>query len=120
MIKVVTTLKKRSDLSTEQFREYYESHHRLIGEKYLRGYAARYVRRYIDPLPDAEGKTHPANFDVLLEIWFDNASDFQACSGRLAEPEVAQEIILDEERLFDRSAKRSFVVTEHESELTAP
>jgi len=32
MIKVVTTLKKRKGMSTENFRAYYERSHRLIGE----------------------------------------------------------------------------------------
>ena len=45
-MKVVTTLKKKAGMSTAAFREYYETHHRLIGEKYLSGYATRYVRRY--------------------------------------------------------------------------
>lgn len=48
MIKVVTPLKRRSDLSREEFRNYYESHHRLLGEKYLAGYANRYLRRYLE------------------------------------------------------------------------
>ena len=35
MIKVVTTLRKKAGMSTEDFRSYYELHHRLVGEKYL-------------------------------------------------------------------------------------
>ena len=113
-------MKMKPGLSTEEFRRYYESHHRVIGEKYLKDYAARYIRRYIDPLPDAEGKIYPADFDVLLEIWFEDDAAFQACNRKLSEPEVTREIILDEEKLFDTSAKKSFVVTEFESDLTAP
>ena len=115
MIKVVTTLKKRADLTTEQFRDYYEGHHRLLGEKYLSGYACRYVRRYLDPLPgELAGEEH---FDVLLEIWFPDEAAFEQCSARLAEPEVAAEIAADEEKLFDRARKRSFLLQECESEL---
>jgi EthD domain len=117
MIKVVTTLKKKPGLSTEEFRNYYESHHRLIGEKYLKDYAARYLRRYIDPLPNAEGKISNPNFDVLLEIWFEDESALQACNLKLNEADVAREIILDEEKLFDRSQKFTYLVTECESNL---
>jgi hypothetical protein len=115
MIKIVTTLKKKEGISTEDFRAYYEDHHRLIGEKYLAGYATRYVRRYLHSIPDTEGNLSPLQFDVLLEIWFPDASAFMACSKRLNEPDVAREIVLDEERLFDRSERRSYTVEEFES-----
>ena len=65
MIKVVTTLSRRAGMSTPDFRDYYESHHRLIGEKYLGGFAARYLRRYLDPLPGGGG-TPPID-ELVLE-----------------------------------------------------
>lgn len=120
MIKVVTTLKKRPGLSAEEFRAYYEDHHRLIGEKYLKDFAVRYVRRYLDSMADNGGNKPAPQFDVLLEIWFADDTTFKACSQRLNEPEVAQEIAIDEEKLFDRSQKRSYIVEEHESPMDNP
>jgi hypothetical protein len=102
-------------MSTEEFRAYYEGHHRLIGEKYLRGYATRYVRRYLNPVPDLEGNLSQPQFDVLLEIWFPDEATFAACSQRLSEPVVVREIMTDEEKLFDRSQMRSYMVEESES-----
>ena len=119
MIKVVTTLKKKPGLSTKDFRAYYENTHRLLGEKYLADFASRYLRRYLDPLPDARGDTPAAEFDVLLEIWFPSEADFRACSARLNEPAIAREIEIDEEKLFDRASKRSYVVAERESQMGA-
>ena len=55
MIKVVTTLRKKKNMSTEDFRDYYERKHRLIGEKYLSGYAIRYVRHYMNPITQIDG-----------------------------------------------------------------
>lgn len=115
MIKVVTTLHRRAGMSTEDFRAYYENHHRLLGEKYLAGFAARYMRRYLSAVPgdhDAEPVC-----DVLLEIWFPDEAAYTACGERLTQADVAAEIAADEEQLFDRSRKRSYVVTECESEL---
>jgi hypothetical protein len=117
MIKIVTTLKKREGMSTKDFRAYYETHHRTIGEKYLQGYATRYVRRYLSSVPDTEGNVSQPPFEVLMEIWFPDESAFIACSQRLNEPDIAREIALDEERLFDRSQKRSYAVEEFESAL---
>ncbi|NCW73305.1 MAG: hypothetical protein EBW06_01760 [Gammaproteobacteria bacterium] len=51
MIKQLVLLKKRDDLTVEAFRTYYETHHRLIGEKYLNAHVARYVRRYLETPP---------------------------------------------------------------------
>lgn len=61
MIKVVTTLKKKAGMSTDDFRAYYETHHRLIGEKYLSGYATRYVRRKRSYLVEEIESTIEAN-----------------------------------------------------------
>ena len=115
MIKLVTALHRREGMSTEAFRAYYENHHRLIGEKYLDGYASRYVRRYLTAAPGNE-EAEPI-CDVLLEIWFEDQAAYAACGERLTRPDVAAEIAEDEEKLFDRSRKRSYVVTECESEL---
>ncbi|MEH6591416.1 MAG: EthD domain-containing protein [Halioglobus sp.] len=118
MIKSITTLKKKHDISTEEFRSYYEDHHRLIGEKYLDGFAVRYVRRYLNAVPDIEGKVHPPEYDVLLEIWFPDEAALRACNQGLSEPAVVREIEIDEERLFDRSQKRTYVIEECESVLS--
>ncbi|MFK8021693.1 MAG: EthD domain-containing protein [Pseudomonadales bacterium] len=117
MIKVVTTLKKKVGMSTESFRAYYESHHRLIGEKYLNSFAVRYLRRYLDSLPGNDGIIEAPEFDVLLEIWFPDEATFKACSEKLSEPDVAREIEIDEDKLFERGQKRSYAVTECESEF---
>ncbi|MDX1733801.1 MAG: EthD domain-containing protein [Halioglobus sp.] len=119
MIKLVSTLKRKRGLSTAAFRDYYESTHRLIGEKYLRDYAVKYQRRYLEPLPGAGGDGEDMPFDVILELWFEDSQRLQAFLARLQEPEVAQEIALDEENLFDRSQKHSYLLTECESQLPA-
>ena len=53
MFKTVGLLKRRPGMSVEDFRSYYESNHRVIGEKYLTGNAVRYVRRFLDPAPNS-------------------------------------------------------------------
>lgn len=69
MIKVVTLLFRRPDLSAGEFRDYYESHHRFLGEKYLSPHALKYIRRY--PILAGDGAETPG-FDVMMEVWFDN------------------------------------------------
>lgn len=115
MIKMIGLLKRRPDMSPAQFREYYESRHRLIGEKYLAGYACRYVRRYLDPAPGRGDGDAP--YDVILEVWYPDRATFEAAGRRLAEPDVAAEIADDEERLFDRPQNRFFLAEEVESDI---
>ena len=77
MIKLVMPMKKRPGMSTEEFREYYETHHRLIGEKYLSGFVSRYFRRFMNPLPDRSGNLTEPEYDVLLEIWYPDELHFR-------------------------------------------
>ena len=92
MIKVVMPMKRRPGMSVPEFREYYESRHRLIGEKYLRGYASRYMRRYTNATVDRDGELREPEYDVFLEIWYPDQVTMQACSERLSTPAAQQEI----------------------------
>jgi hypothetical protein len=116
MIKSIGLLKRRPGMSVAEFRAYYETKHRVIGEKYLTGYASRYVRRSLEP---ADGRSSEENeFDVILEIWYADQDAFERCSANLGRPEVRAEIVADEEQLFDRTRNRFFLVEEHESDMS--
>jgi hypothetical protein len=115
-VTVVTLLKRRDGMSREDFRAYYESTHRRIGEKVLAGYATRYVRRYLTP---TDGVDEVCDADVVMEIDFPDAATRDACFGAMGDPAQLAEIVADEERLFDRSRIRTFSVTECASEMAA-
>lgn len=110
-------MKRRPGMSIKAFRDYYESKHRLIGEKYLRGFATRYVRRYVNALPDRSGALYDPEYDVVLEIWYPDEATFKACADKLQNPEIAREINDDEQQVFDMRFMRSYVVEEHESDM---
>jgi len=117
MFKTVTLLKRRPDLSMEEFIAYYESAHARIGERYLAGRALHYTRRFLHPLAPADGADKP--YDVVMEIGFADRAAFDATIAALSEPDVAAEIAEDEERLFDRAQNRMFFLEEHVSDLDA-
>ena len=117
MIKLVMPMKKRPGMSTKEFRTYYESHHRLIGEKYLTGFVTRYFRRFLNPLPDRSGNMKEPEYDVLLEIWYPDEAAFRACGKKLGQADIAKEIAEDEARLFDLTDMRSYLVEEFESDV---
>ena len=117
MIKFVMPLHRKPGISTADFRAYYETYHRLLGEKYLAGYVTKYMRRYPEPLPDRDGNLREPDFDVLLEIWYPDAETQAACGKHLRSPDIAAEIAADEEKLFDRSRMRGYIMTEHVSAM---
>jgi hypothetical protein len=118
MIKMIGLLKRKPGMSTEAFRDYYESKHRLIGEKYLKDHACRYSRRYLTPLlRSAAGREADTEYDVVLEVWYPDQAAYDASIARLGLPEVAAEIAEDEERFLDRPKNRFFTIEERESEI---
>jgi hypothetical protein len=118
MFKTLTLLARRLDLTREEFMRRYETGHARLGERLLRGAATRYVRRYLNPLPDPEtGAVQEGDHDVAMEIWYPDRATWEATMARLADPETMAEIVADEETLFDRSKNRFFLVEEHDSEI---
>lgn len=107
-------LKRRPGMSFEEFVAYYESTHAKLGVRALPT-AQRYFRRFLTPYPDASIET---DVDVITEIWFKDRATLDAAMAHLQDQVLAQEIAADEERLFDRSKMRFFVVDERESVLS--
>ncbi|MCB2050162.1 MAG: EthD domain-containing protein [Novosphingobium sp.] len=115
MIKLVFMLKRHPDLSIEAFRHLYESRHARLGEKHARR-AARYVRRYLEPLPELfTGSLVEQAHDVITELWYDCQADYDADMAHLSSPEVVAEIVADEETIFDRNKHRVYTVKEYDS-----
>lgn len=113
-ITVITLLKRREGMRKDDFIAYYEACHRKIGERVLRGFATRYVRRYLHP---TDGVDQHEDADVVMEIDFPDAATRDACFAAMGDPATMAEIIEDEEKLFDRSRIRTFTVEERASDL---
>lgn len=118
MIKMIGLLKRKPGMTREAFREYYETQHRLIGEKYLKGYASKYMRRYLEPRPErGTGNLIEPDFDVILEIWYPDAKTLEESNRRLASPDIAAEIAVDEEKLFDLTHMHFYFLDEAVSDI---
>jgi hypothetical protein len=113
-VTVITLLKRREGMSVADFRAYYESTHRRIGEAVLAPYATRYVRRFLTSL---DGTDQSFDYDVVMEIDFPDDATRDTCFAALGEAETLAMIVQDEEKLFDRTRTRTFSVTENASVL---
>lgn len=119
MIKIVALLKKRPDMTTQEFIDYYENHHAPLAKTAMRS-ACHYTRRFLKPLKGgAFPELQQQVFDVVTEIWFDSRDAYDLAITRLTDPEFAALLRADEEKLFDCKAISTFTVEEHSSDMAA-
>jgi len=117
MFQILLFMKRRPGMSIEEFRDYYENHHVPLCLKSAGG-MKRYIRRYLDPQPNAEtGLNEELAWDVITELWFDDEAVFKGTVKYLSSTVMSYEIIADELNLFDRSKNRMATVVERETEF---
>jgi hypothetical protein len=114
--KILLFMKRRPDISVEAFREYYETRHAPLAEKYSSG-VSRYIRRYVEPLPHPETGEFTDGPDVITELWFTDEKIYRGTLAYITTSLMPEEIIEDEKNLFDRSSFRIATVVERESAL---
>jgi hypothetical protein len=105
MNRVFVLLKRRSDLSFDEFRDHYESSHAKLGEKYFGHLFASYHRNYI-PVGTrlSDGCQVENAYDCLTELVFRDAEGYNELKRIVGDPEVRRTLIEDEERFLDRDA----------------
>ena len=115
--KILLLMKRRPDISVEEFRDYYETRHAPLAEKYSSA-VSRYIRRYIVPQPHPEtGPFDNPPYDVITELWFEDEAVFQGTLGYITTSIMPDEIIEDEKNLFDRASFRIATVVECETQF---
>lgn len=111
-VKALALLRKRDDISREDFIAYYEQQHAplirslfpMIGE-YRRNFAD-FSSAYVNP--DAA----PFDFDCVTEFHFASEDDWRAFQQRAADPEVMARVFADEANFIASGHNRMFLVEE--------
>lgn len=115
--KIFLFMKRRSDISVADFRDYYENRHIPLCMKYMSG-VKRYFRRYLDHQPHPEtGSGEDLGYDVVTELWFDDKAVYEGTLKHLTTNIMPDEIVNDEKNFFDRSSFRTATVVECETAL---
>lgn len=115
--KILLFMKRKPGMSVEAFRDYYENHHVPLCLKYTQG-ISRYVRRYLEPQPNAEsGRNDELAYDVITELWMDDEAAWRATVAYLATTIMPEEVTTDEANLFDRPTMRMATVIECETAM---
>jgi hypothetical protein len=120
MLKQVVFLRKRPDLTMEQFMDYYENQHSRLsarmGAKPALPNAQRYVRRYLTPVGNPlTGEVIDPGYDCIMEIWWNSREDFDAAMKGLKNPEMLDARLADERQLFASNSNPVCLVDEHDS-----
>jgi len=116
VLKLVFLLKRRPDMSVQEYRDYYARSHSKLGERAMPG-ALRYVRRHVEPEQNPITR-EPVEipFDTVMEIWWSSADEFSSPENQMGE-ELWNEIYQDEEKLFASHANPVFTVLESDSPM---
>lgn len=113
--KILLFMKRKPGMSVADFRDYYETRHAPLAQKYASG-INRYVRRYLDPQDHPEtGPGGELPFDVITELWFEDEAVFKGTVAYLSSHIMPDEIVADEANLFDRASFKIATVVECES-----
>lgn len=118
MIKLVMCVRRRQDLSREEFQDYWLNQHGPLFRKFADTYKAiRYVQSHTIDTPlnqnvrKARGMSE--EYDGIAEIWWKSESDFiEAISS--PEGQKLRTVFLDDEAKFlDFSRSAAFFTSEH-------
>jgi hypothetical protein len=110
MFKVFAYLKKRDDLTAEEFRDYYENNHVPL----VLSFAPMpnvYKRNYLIRGDDHNREDSSIDFDVITELVWEDRSGSEEWRRLLGRAEIGT----DEEKFIDRPRTRAYIVEERVS-----
>ena len=111
MIKTITMITRKADISREDFVKHYEEVHAPLALKHL-PMIKRYVRNHVVDIP---GMEEPA-FDCITELWLDDLEDAMKLFEFVTSDE-GQVIRDDEEKFLDREKTVFFLVDERVADI---
>jgi uncharacterized protein (TIGR02118 family) len=119
MIKLVYCLRRRPDLSLEEFQRYWrETHGPLVRSHAATLRIKRYVQTHTLPgaLTDAVRRSRDSAepYDGVAELWWDSAEDFAAGASTPEGRAAARELLEDERRFIDFARSSLWIAEEHQ------
>lgn len=118
MIKLTFCLRRRHDMTQEQFHRYWrETHAPLVAERAELLGIRRYVQTHTCDLPglhrslQARNGGAPEPYDGVAELWFDSLD--KPGEADPAQKQAAAELLTDERNFIDLSNSPMWFATEH-------
>ena len=117
-VKALVFLRKRPDITREQFIDYYENNHVPLIRRLLPT-IGEYRRNFLQldagklgAHGEKPSQEHPG-FDVVTEIWFESPAAWDEFLATIGRPEIAAEIAKDELNFLDRAHNLLIAVDEY-------
>jgi len=114
MVKIVYCIRKRADISSQDFYKYWLEKHaplvrRLAGATQAKKYIQSHViePEYNDALVRLRGVAKP--YDGITEVWFESMESFYTSEAQ----EARKKLIDDEAKFIDLSRSSVFITEEH-------
>lgn len=114
MYKLMMLLKKRPDLTREQFIDHYDNRHVPLMHSLLKRGAAVHRRNFVLPASAADEGTD-RECDVIVEIFYEDLETVQGVAQQMADPQIQRQMREDEDRFILKGSIRRFAVEVHET-----
>ena len=119
MVKLVFVLRRRSDLTLEEFQTYWRDTHAPLVASHA---ATLGIRRYVQthtldsPFNTAlqASRGGPAPYDGVAELWWDSPESLAAGTATPEGQQAALELLEDERRFIDLDNSPLWVAQEHQ------
>jgi uncharacterized protein (TIGR02118 family) len=119
VIKIVFCLRRKQDLSPEEFRRYWLDDHAELVRRYA---PALRLRRYTQSHTIADPRMAAAieargcdiePYDGVAELWWDSIEDILAALATKEAGEAGYDLLLDERNFIDQADSPIFYAEEH-------
>ena len=119
MIKLIMCLRRRPDLTREEFQDYWLNQHGPFFQKHSGDMRSkRYVQAHTlqTDLNEAfrESRGMEPEYDGVAEVWFESQEDMVEAMSSPEGQKLSAALLEDEGNFVDHSRSAAFLVTEHE------
>lgn len=121
MVKIIMLIKKRPDLTREQFIDYYDNHHVPLMHRLLTKGAAVHRRNFVIPnvadvgAADNLDTNRESDYDVICEVFYEDRATAESVMKDFEDPEIRRLCEEDEAKFLLRGSVKRFIVDAHET-----
>ena len=121
MVKIIMLIKRRPDLTREEFMDYYDNKHVPLMHKILSRGAAIHRRNFVIPnvadigAADNIDSSAANEYDVICEVFYEDRETAESVMRDFEDPEIRRLCEEDEAKFQLRGSIKRYIVDVHET-----